>query len=257
MKYLEPDITDADLTEVFSLFGEVSNAFVSSDKKEGLKSQYPNNYGMVIMESAYGTYKALNGKILIKGKPVIVRLHRFRNLKDTFYNVNGKTYSCDDLLGVQIGKDPKHDIEDLMSEEYQIMAEEWEQKFERYYELLLYDRKKLKKECKRKKDKLLKGILVEMDKEEREQENSGEGKTHYKTMKELMQKDRGKKDEVFKSTLSLEKSLGKTKKNIFDRIKPKKQESAKKQKPTQSKKKVETLPRRITQEKILQAKIEK
>lgn len=168
VKYLDEDVQDKDLIHIFSMFGRVANAFVSSDKKQNLKLEYPNNYGMVIMQDALATYKALNGKVLVRGKPVIIRLHRFRNLSDAIYEVQGKKYTSDDLLNVQIGKEPKHDIRHLMSQEYASMADEWERKFKEYRKLLLYDRKKLKKECKRKKDKELKKILVEMDKVERE-----------------------------------------------------------------------------------------
>lgn len=188
VKYLESSVTDEDLKTAFGLFGKVSNAFVSSDKKPNLKAEFPSNYGMVIMETPLATYKALNGRILIKGNPVIVRLHRFRNVKDAIYEVNGKTYTADDLLGIQIGKDPRHDISWMMPKEYGEMERDWHKKQEIYQRLVLFDRKKLKKECKRKKDKELKSILVEMDRIEREKkknlEKNEEKKKNVKEVKE-------------------------------------------------------------------------
>ena len=89
VKYLHNDVKDEDLLDTFSIFGEILNAFISSDKKED-NTPYPTNYGMVIFKDRFSAYLALNAKILVKGNPVIVRLHRFRNVGDAAYTVDGK-----------------------------------------------------------------------------------------------------------------------------------------------------------------------
>lgn len=113
VKYLHNDITDQDLKDTFAMFGEILNAFISSDKKEDY-SPYPTNYGMVIFKDRLSAYLALNANILIKGNPVIVRLHRFRNVGDAAYTVEGKTILAKDLLDIQIGRTAKRDISSLM-----------------------------------------------------------------------------------------------------------------------------------------------
>lgn len=99
VKYLHNDVNDDDLKSAFSIFGEILNAFISSDKKDD-SSPYPTNYGMVIFRDRFSAYLALNAKILVKGNPVIVRLHRFRNVGDAAYPVDGKEILAKDLLGV-------------------------------------------------------------------------------------------------------------------------------------------------------------
>ena len=117
VKYLHNDVKDEDLRTTFSMFGEILNAFISSDKKED-SSPYPTNYGMVIFKERFSAYLALNAKILVKGNPVIVRLHRFRNVGDATYPVDGKDILAKDLLGVQIGRVPKHEISKFLPKKY-------------------------------------------------------------------------------------------------------------------------------------------
>lgn len=174
VKYLHNDVNDDDLKSAFSIFGEILNAFISSDKKDD-SSPYPTNYGMVIFRDRFSAYLALNAKILVKGNPVIVRLHRFRNVGDAAYPVDGKEILAKDLLGVQIGREPKHDISKYLPPSYKKMAKYWEHKREVYEDIFAIDRRKLKKECKRKKDKSLKRILFQMEKEDRKK-NKWKGK---------------------------------------------------------------------------------
>ena len=108
---------------------------------------------------------AINSEILVKGSPVVIRLHRFRNVEDAAYLVEGKTIFASDLLDVQLDRVPKHDISRFMPKLYIELRKEWTKKIDLYKEILKLDRKKLKKECKRKKDHVLKKLLNLIEKE--------------------------------------------------------------------------------------------
>lgn len=116
VKNIPNSLTNEELAEKFSIFGEVINAFISIDQKAD--NSVASTYGIVIFQDRLGAYKALNGKFLLKGQPVIVRLHRFKNVGEAVYNVRGKEVKAKDLLEVQIGMKPKDDIRDLMPPSY-------------------------------------------------------------------------------------------------------------------------------------------
>lgn len=120
----------------------------------------------MIFKERIGAYKALNGKFLLKDHPLLIRLHRFKNVGEAVYTVRGKEIKAKDLLDVQIGLKPKDDIRDLMPPSYQNEVFRFLNQEQRYLDLLRLDRKKLKKDCKRKKDDILKNKLIEADRQD-------------------------------------------------------------------------------------------
>jgi len=203
VKYLPNNTENEDLENLFKIFGKLVNAFVSSDKKNS-DQEFPSNYGIVIYKERKGALLALNGKILVKGNPVVVRLHRFRRVREGIFDVAGIELDSEDLLNIQIGRKKKIDLTGVLDEGYGKMAEKWDDIEARYEELLRFDRKKLKKECKRKKDKSLKKILFQMEKEERiklkakNDKNGGENKNKKKKRKRNKKK-KGLRKSSFKS----------------------------------------------------------
>ena len=174
VKNLPVELTNEELYDLFRMFGEVVNAFISSDKKQDVMR--PTNYGIIIFKERIAAYKAINCSILVKGNPVIIRLHRFKNVGQAVYEVRGKKIKAIDLIDVQIGRLPKDDISDLMPGFYRRMVAEFAQKRDEYEDLMRIDRKKLKKDCKRKKDMSLKRKIMEMEKEEELARKAGGGK---------------------------------------------------------------------------------
>jgi RNA recognition motif-containing protein len=87
VKNIPADLTNEEMEQKFSIFGEVINAFISTDKRPDGKTT--SNYGIVIFKERLGAYKALNGKFLLKGQPLIIRLHRFKNVGEAVYTVRG------------------------------------------------------------------------------------------------------------------------------------------------------------------------
>jgi hypothetical protein len=67
------------------------------------------------------------------------------------------------LLDVQIGLKPKDDIRDLMPPSYQNEVFRFLNQESKYLELMRHDRKKLKKDCKRKKDDFLRSKLAQVE----------------------------------------------------------------------------------------------
>lgn len=98
IKNLPASVTNDELKEKFSIFGEVVTAFISTDLKSGEGGN--STYGIVIFEDRLAAYKALNGKYLLKGRPVIVRLHRFRNVGEAVYMVRGVKIKAKDLIDI-------------------------------------------------------------------------------------------------------------------------------------------------------------
>lgn len=175
VKNIPADLTNEELFDKFSIFGEVINAFISTDQKAENNVPSNSNYGIVIFTDRLSAYKALNGKFLLKGLPLIIRLHRFKNVGEAVYTVRGKDIKAKDLLDVQIGYKPKDDIRDLMPPSYQNEVFRFLNQEHKYFELMRQDRKKLKKDCKRNKDDELRDKLIEMEKAEKGQENTAGG----------------------------------------------------------------------------------
>lgn len=175
IKYLRDEVTDQDLKETFALFGEIQNAFISSDKKQ-LSNTWPSNYGIVIFKEKFSAYLALNANIVIKGGPVLVRLHRFRNVGTASYLVEGKEVPASSLLAVQIGAEPKHNIFRFLPRQYHKMHLEWQSLQGVYQQLYQIEIKKLLKECKRKKDKSLKRIIMQIEDIKKFNNNGGGAK---------------------------------------------------------------------------------
>lgn len=111
------DTTDEEIHEAFSKYGEIENAFMSADKKEDIKGK-PKNYGFVIFKDKLDAYKALMGYTVLRDVLTQVRLHRFKQMGETFYSVNGEKILAKDLVEIQLGKAPRHNIDGLMSPEY-------------------------------------------------------------------------------------------------------------------------------------------
>jgi hypothetical protein len=208
VKYLPDETKNEDLENCFGLFGNLVNAFVSSDRKEK-GQEFPSNYGIVVYEEQSSALLALNGKILIKGSPVIVRLHRFRKVKEGVFEVAGEELSWEDLLYLQIGYREKVDVSEIMGREYKMMAQEWDRRGEEWEQLVRFDRKKLKKECKRKKDKNLKKILFKIDKEERMTKENEEQRPNKKKGKKRKKKKKGQPHQGKREERKLDSREGK------------------------------------------------
>lgn len=209
VKNLPPKYSNIDLKRSFSIFGEILNAFISVDKNQ--KYNKPSNYGIVIFKTRLGAYKALNGKFLLKGNPVIVRLHRFKNVGEACYFVRGEKIKAKDLIDVQIGFTEKHDISDIMDGSYSNRVREFERKKDLYEELMRQDRKKLKKDCKRKKDSSLRKKLIEIEKDEqRVKKNGGRKKWNKKRENNNFdkKKKRGKRGEKIGNYEEEERGMG-------------------------------------------------
>lgn len=179
VKNLPHELENEELEAKFSIFGEVINAFISTDQRSD--GNTASNYGIVIFKERLGAYKALNGKFLLKGQPLIIRLHRFKNVGEAVYTVRGQAIKAKDLLDVQIGLKPKEDIRDLMPPSYQNEVFRFLNQEPKYLELMRLDRKKLKKDCKRKKDDTLRAKLQEIEKREQAKRGGGnQGGLSYK-----------------------------------------------------------------------------
>ena len=169
VKNIPHSLTNEELAERFSMFGEVINAFISTDKRSD--GNTASNYGIVIFKERLGAYKALNGKFLLKGQPLIIRLHRFKNVGEAVYTVRGQAIKAKDMIDVQIGLRPKDCILDIMPPSYRGEVFRFVNEEQKYLNLMRLDRKKLKKDCKRKKDDELSAKLQEI--ERREANNKG------------------------------------------------------------------------------------
>lgn len=87
------------------------------------------------------------------------------------------------------------------------MSQEWQKHRDLYEEIFLIDRKKLKKECKRKKDKSLKKILFQMEKEQRKNKakNSKKFESQDGLENEKKKRKRGKKKKGSMNSLGQKK----------------------------------------------------
>jgi RNA recognition motif-containing protein len=164
IKNLPHNTTNDELKEKFSIFGEVINAFISTDQKAGETAT--STYGIVIYQERADAYKALNGKFLLKGKPVIVRLHRFRNVGEAIYIVRGKKIKAKDLIDIQVGLQAKEDIRDIMPQSYQNEVFRFMGQEQKYQDMMKVERKKLRKDLKKKKGDELLIKLMQADNED-------------------------------------------------------------------------------------------
>jgi hypothetical protein len=48
----------------------------------------------------------------------MVRLHRFKSMGETYYEIDGKKIFAKDLIAIQLGQEPKHCISHLMCDKY-------------------------------------------------------------------------------------------------------------------------------------------
>ena len=120
----------------------------------------------MIYQDRLAAFKALHGKFLLKGKPVIVRLHRFRNVGEAVYVVRGKQIKAKDLIDMQVGLEPKEDIRDLMPPSYQNEVFRFLNQEQKYLVMMRAERKKLRKDLKKKKGDELLQKLMKADNEE-------------------------------------------------------------------------------------------
>lgn len=111
------ETSNEELHDAFSCFGEIENAFMSSDKKEDTVKG-PKNYGFVTYKSKLSAFKAIMGYVMIRGVVTDTRLARVKDVGETFFMVRGKKILAKDLEPIQFGKLPKLPISDLMDEAY-------------------------------------------------------------------------------------------------------------------------------------------
>ena len=167
VKYILEFVTDEELEQAFSIFGEIANAFISSDKKKET-SGLPSSYGVVIFKDKFSAFKALNAKMLVAGSPVVVKLHRYRSLTGEVYQVEGEApFTSNDLLELIVGKKTKLDISRFMGKDYLKLVKGWDRKRGQYEDMMRAERKKMKKEAKRKKDVFMKNLIFLVEKEDR------------------------------------------------------------------------------------------
>ena len=117
VRQLFAETTNEELHKVFSVFGEIENAFMSSDKKEDTEKG-PKNYGFVIFKEKISAFKAIMGYTMIRGVVTNNRLARLKDVGDEFYLVRGEKIFAKNLVAIQLGKAPRLPIEDLMDEAY-------------------------------------------------------------------------------------------------------------------------------------------